>query len=274
MDSLKRGVDVSKWQGKIDWDSVKKSGIDFAMIRAGFGKRSVDPFLDANVKGCEKAGIPYGFYWYSYAVTVTDGVIEAEKCYETIKRYSPSYPVAFDVEDKCYDPLPIQTRTDIVKAFCSTMEQYGYYVLVYASLAWINGKLGDLSRFDLWLAQWAKTATCDKPFGMWQYSSTGRIPGITGYVDLNVAYKDYPAITQKKRPVVTVSNTEIAIEVIKGDWGNGEERKNKLKTTGYDPVVIQELVNTYLDGANNAVKMFLESELPIEGFLEALNTII
>lgn len=195
------GIDVSKYQGKIDWAAVKASGkAAFAIIRAGYGRaiKQIDPFFADNYKGCKAVGMPVGAYWYSYATDTESARNEAKTCLEAIRDKQFEYPVWFDQE---YEPrikaLTDQQRTDIVKAFCETLEAAGYYTGLYCSRDWLTNYLlpGQLKAYDVWVAAYGTDpGKVPLPYGMWQYSSKGRVPGISGNVDLDIAYKDYPAI--------------------------------------------------------------------------------
>lgn len=194
-----RGIDVSKWNGNIDWDKVKNSGISFAMIREGWGKKSptqIDKKFKDNINGAKNAGVHAGVYHYCYADSVEDAINEAQFCLENIQGISLDYPIVIDIEDKEQLKLNNYQRTEIVKAFCNEVEKAGYYAMFYCNLNWLNNyfyKEQLIHKYDLWLAQWS----VDRPSescGIWQYSSTGKINGIEGNVDLDIAYKDYPSI--------------------------------------------------------------------------------
>ena len=198
-----KGIDVSKWNGNINWDKVKSAGINFAIVREGYGKRDprqVDKKFKDNINGAKSVGIHTGIYHYSYADSVEDAINEAQFCLENIEGLKLEYPVIIDVEDKEQLKLNNRQRTDIVKAFCSEIEKHGYYAMFYCNLNWLNNYLYKdelLPKYDLWLAQW----NIDKPpfsCGIWQYSSTGKIDGIDGNVDLDVSYKNYPEIMKSK----------------------------------------------------------------------------
>ncbi|MBQ2671491.1 MAG: LysM peptidoglycan-binding domain-containing protein [Clostridia bacterium] len=198
-----RGIDISKWQGLINWNEVKKDGTEFAILREGWGKKSptqIDKRFKENYESAKAVGIPIGSYHYSYADSVDDAKREAEFCLENIQGMRFEYPVCFDIEDRTMLSLSNRQRTDIVKAFCSEIEKAGYYAMFYCNLNWLNNYLYKdelLPKYDLWLAQW----NIDKPSctcGIWQYSSTGKIDGIDGNVDLDVSYKNYPEIMKSK----------------------------------------------------------------------------
>lgn len=198
-----RGIDVSKWNGTINWQKVKQSGIDFAIIREGYGKKSpiqIDKKFKENIEGAKSVGINCGVYHYSYADSIDDAVNEAQFCLENIQGYALEYPVIFDVEDKEMLKLTTRQRTDICRAFCEEIEKNGYYAMIYANKNWLDNYLyADelLKPFDLWLAQW----NINKPYyscGIWQYSDIGKIDGINGNVDLNISYKNYTEIMKNK----------------------------------------------------------------------------
>lgn len=197
----KRGIDVSQWQGTIDWNAVKASGIEFAMIRAGFGNNNIDKQFARNIAECNRVGIPCGVYWFSYAYTVEMAIREAMQVLAAIKPYVVEYPVCFDFE---YDSVRYagtkgvtmnkKLATDMVKAFCKTIEDAGYYAMNYSNLDYANNMfdMEALKNYDLWYARYI--ATCDRRTGIWQYSNQGSVPGITGNVDMDYANNDYPAI--------------------------------------------------------------------------------
>ncbi len=199
-----RGIDVSYWQGDIDWQRVADSGIEFAMLRASYGwadpEKQTDRQFAANVKGAKAAGIPFGAYHYSYATSVEDAKKEAAFFLSVIKGNTYGYPLAFDIEDKSQQNLSPQLINSIIQTFCDAVEEAGYYTAVYTNLNWVNNRLDAtiLKRYDLWLARWGTTPGYDGNFGIWQYSSNGAIPGVAGRVDLNTSYRDYPAIMQAK----------------------------------------------------------------------------
>lgn len=198
------GIDVSRFQGSIDWAKVKKAGIEFVMIRAGYGKYSdqVDANFKTNIAGAQKAGIDCGVYWYSYALTTSDALAEAKVCYNTIKGYKLSYPVAFDIEDSSQMDLTTTQISNITKVFCEYLESQKYYVSVYSFASMLNTKMNSsvLTSYDIWVAH----TKVSKPsfsgnYGMWQYSHTGSVSGISGDVDLDYSYKYYPGIMKKNK---------------------------------------------------------------------------
>ena len=207
------GIDISKWQGEIDWAKVKAAGIDFAMIRSSARSNYTDPCLEANVKGCEAHGIAYGFYHYSYATTVAAAQAEADYFLKVISKYSPTMPVCFDIEDPTQENLGKPLLTAMTVAFLDKVEKAGYYSMLYTNLLWLNKYLDyeQIKRFDIWLAAWRDIRPNDYPHGIWQNavlgsasdvakkyaSKVGSIPGIDGCVDVDIAYKDYPALIKR-----------------------------------------------------------------------------
>ena len=255
-----KGIDVSKWQGEIDWPKVKSAGINFAMIRIGYGGPdgdcALDPLFKANVEGALAAGVDVGCYIYSYAQSVAAAKREAEFAVKQAEQYKGRilYPIAFDIEDASQTALGESTLTAMADAACSAIEAAGWYASIYCNKNWATNYLDmtALAKYDLWLAQWANAPTyTGHSFNMWQYSSKGRVPGISGNVDLDVAYMDFPAVIKGKglngystAPAKTVD--QLADEVLAGAWGNGADRKNRLTVAGYDYEAVQAAVNAKL----------------------------
>lgn len=225
---MKKGIDVSKWQGIINWSEVKKDGVEFAIIREGYGKNQVDKKFEENYRNARAVGMPVGIYHYSYADSVEDAKKEAQFCLNNIKGKELEYPICFDIEDREMLKLNNQQRTDICKAFCDTIESAGYYAMIYCNLNWLDNYLikSELSKYDLWLAQWGMRMPTIV-VGMWQKSDKGVVRGITGNVDVNIAYKDYPEIMRKKglNGFAKASNSGLIHVVKKGDtlWDLAEK---------------------------------------------------
>ena len=198
-----RGIDVSKWQGNIDWNRVKASGVDFAILRAGYGSVSSqkDPTFEDNYQNAKAAGIPVGAYHYSYAKDIAGAKREAQTFLEWIKGKQFEYPVVLDIEESATYNLGRNTVSEIIKTFCSIVEAAGYYVSVYTNKNWLDHVVSDevKSKYDTWLAQWTSTPSYTGPYGMWQYTSSGVVDGISGRVDMDIAYKNYPEIIKRKQ---------------------------------------------------------------------------
>ena len=219
----KRGIDISHHQGDIDFNKLK-CNIDFAMVRTSYGSFYEDRKYKRNINGLEKIGVPYGLYHFSYATSIEEAKKEAVGFINIIKKYNPTYPVVIDIESSNRTTnVKNDTLVDITDTICSMIENAGYYVMIYANLDYFNGKLNSskLDRYDKWLAQWSSKPTYNKNFGIWQYSSKGTVPGITGNVDLNVSYKDYPSIINKNKKESEIGQDNITNDqnyvVKKGD---------------------------------------------------------
>ena len=216
-----KGIDVSTHNGTIDWEQAKAAGLDFAIIRCGFGQDIVsqdDSQFARNASECERLGIPYGVYLYSYALRVEDVAGEVNHVLRLLKGRKPSYPIYIDMEDadgyKAKHGMPSkQTITDIIKTFCSQMEKAGYFVGWYANKDWCINHLypEQLKDYTFWFARPA----VDKPdmnCAMWQcqFGSTGgRFAGVKGGCDLDISYQDFAAIIKKAGLNGYVKNTPV-----------------------------------------------------------------
>lgn len=197
------GVDVSVHQDNIDWHKVKESGIDFAMIRLGYrGYGTGEPDLDENyaenIRGAREADVDAGVYFFSQAITVEEAIEEANLVIESLEGLDINYPVVYDWEiiyddSARTDNVSVDILTDCCIAFCETIKNAGYTPMIYQNKRTTIFKL-DLNRltdYDFWLAEYGSEPTYYYDFDMWQYTSTGSVPGIEGDVDLNISFKDY-----------------------------------------------------------------------------------
>lgn len=197
------GIDVSKYQGNVDWEAVRADGIDFALIRAGYGKYASqeDPYFDQNMRNAQNAGIACGAYWFSYAETVADAKQEAEVFAQVIEGYQFEYPLVFDIEASVHVSMTKEQVSAIITAFCETMEEKGYYISLYSYASFLNNKVYQsvLEEYDIWVAHFGvSTPSYSKTaYGIWQYSSTGSVNGISGNVDQDYSYRCYPSIMRK-----------------------------------------------------------------------------
>ncbi len=203
-DGVIKGIDVSKWNGDINWKKVKNTGMaQFAMIRASYGYEDTDPRLEQNVRGCEKNDIPYGFYHYMYAKNVAEAKKEAAYFLNVIQNYNPEYPVVLDIEEDFYKQMSKKEVTQIVTTFMEAVENAGYYAMIYSYAKFFGDSLimDKIEKYDIWVACWGDedklAESYSYHYGMWQYSETGRIAGIEEDVDLNYSLKDYRAIIKK-----------------------------------------------------------------------------
>ena len=190
--AVAKGLDVSHHQGKIDWEKVSKSDVDFVIIRCGYGNNIAsqdDKYFAQNVAGCEKYNIPYGIYIYSYALNVSDAKSEAKHVLRLIKSTGakPTYPIYIDYEDSSQNGLTPKQLGNFATAFFNKTIAAGYKAGVYANLNWWTNKLTD-SRFNQWtkwVAQYNSACSYTKPYQIWQSTSTGKVPGVNGNADLN-----------------------------------------------------------------------------------------
>ena len=196
-----RGIDVSKYQGNIDWGAVAASGINFAIIRVGYrgsssGALVQDPYFKKNISGATKAGIKVGLYFFTQAVNEAEAVEEASMAMSLASGYKVTYPIFIDTESASggrANGLSKSARTAVVKAFCQTVRNGGYKAGVYASKSWYANQLNAsaLNGYCIWVAQYNSSCTYSGKYDMWQYSSKGSVSGIKGNVDMNISYTGY-----------------------------------------------------------------------------------
>lgn len=194
------GIDVSSWNGNIDWKKVKEAGVSYVIIRTGFRGSSTgalveDKYFKTNIKGAIDAGLKVGVYFFSQAISEAEAIEEASMVLNQIKSYKISYPIFIDIEASGgrADSLTKAQRTAVAKAFCNTVKNAGYDAGVYSSTSWFTNKItaSDLSSFKIWVAQYNTTCTYTGRYDIWQFSSKGSISGISGNVDLNYSYMGY-----------------------------------------------------------------------------------
>lgn len=199
-DNSRVGIDVSKWNGEIDWDRVRDAGVEFAIIRAGYrgsvtGSLVEDPYFEANIKGATASGIPVGVYFFTQAVNEVEAVEEASAVLQMVQEYNLDYPVFIDTEgaggNGRADGLDAENRTLVCEAFCRTVENAGYRAGVYGSRNWYNNRLYT-ERLDndycIWLAEYRSVPLYQGYYQMWQYTSRGEVDGISGNVDMDISY--------------------------------------------------------------------------------------
>lgn len=200
------GIDISTWQGAPDFQRVKGAGVQFVIARAGYGSNHIDRQFRRTASECNRLNLPLGAYWFCYALNADQARQEARNCLEIVKPYRLEYPIFFDLE---YDSIRYaeqngvtitrELATQMVIAFCEEVERAGYYAANYTNsdLARNLFDMAALSRFDLWYA-WYHTTLNREGVGVWQYSSSGQVDGISGNVDLDYSLKDYPRIIREK----------------------------------------------------------------------------
>lgn len=216
MVKIKKGIDISEWQGKLNYDnfnSIKSSGIEFIIIRCGYTsygkskKKYKDKYFENNYSLAKQLSIPVGTYYYSCATNEEEAKEEANFILDLIKDKEFEYPICIDTEDNhnIYNSkysnesqysIGKEKLTSVIKIICEIIESKKNYVSIYASTSWFKNNLilNDLTNIDKWIAQWSNTVNFSYKYGMWQYSSSGNIKGINGKVDLDYSYKDYPEI--------------------------------------------------------------------------------
>lgn len=247
-------IDVSQWNGNINWNTVAKN-VDAVIIRAGYrgygsaGTLATDPQFRANIQGATAAKIPVGVYWCSQALSDAEARSEAQYCADLLKGFDIQYPVYLDSEhmgpNACgrADKISKARRTQYGLTFCRAMRDKGYKTGLYCSESWyfdeIDGGAFDLAGFEIWIAKYSKIQpkySCDA----WQYTDKGSIPGISGYTDLSHFYKDYAGKTVD--PIeVTLQNTIKDINLTQPDLWEDVLRGRKTAT----PAQVKALMDKY-----------------------------
>lgn len=223
--SAKLGIDVSKWNQEIDWEAVKEEGVEFAIIRCGYrgassGALVIDPRYEENIQGAIDAGIPVGVYFFTQALDEVEAVEEASMVIRLIEAYDVDYPVFLDSESAGgsgrADGLTAKERTAAHKAFLETISAAGYETGVYASRNWLYDRINvtDLSEYKTWLAEYAEVPAYEGYYDMWQYTSKGKVNGISTNVDLNLCYMNIDTSINHARGAAGYSG------VVNGDSGN------------------------------------------------------
>lgn len=271
-------IDVSKHQGKINWQKVRESGVEIAILRAGYGRHvsQKDVMFEENYRGCKENGIKVGVYWYSYALSKDEVLLEAKACLEVIKGKQFEYPIYFDLEEAKQFKLGKQACSELIDTFCSELEKHGYFVGLYMSRFYLeNYVTPDVrNKYTLWIAEYNSRCYYLGDFGMWQNSCTGRVPGIQTNVDTNEVYFDYTPVIKSKglngfniqtptekptdtpaQPDTPVTKTidDLANEVLQGKWGNGADRKQRLTEAGYVYADVQKRVNELVANKTPAI---------------------
>lgn len=194
-------IDVSEFQGTIDWKKVRTDGIETAMIRVGgrFGNNGriyKDSRAEQNLLKAKEAGLHVGVYFFSQAVNAREGREEALFSIQFAKNYEADLPIAIDTEYLAggrHNIITRTQRTEALKAFCDTVKEAGYTPMIYGGVYWFSDKLDmeKLQGIDIWLAQWTRNPSSKWPYTIWQYADNGRVSGIRGNVDMNYLYKEY-----------------------------------------------------------------------------------
>ena len=191
--AVARGIDVSNFQGTIDWSQVKAAGIEFAILKVGPVYGNPDSTFERNATECERLGIPYGVYYYSYARSVADANKEADRTLSWLGGHHPSLPIYYDLEDSYIledSNFSKDKLAQIAQTFCNRMEAVGFKAGIYANLNWFNNYLNSpsLSGYDHWVAQYNWRCDYAGSYSFWQYSSRGNVPGVNGSCDMNYCF--------------------------------------------------------------------------------------
>ena len=247
------GIDVSKHQGKINWEKVNNSSVDYAIIRCGYGQDQYnqdDEYWDINAKACEQYGIPYGTYLYSYADTVEKAASEAKHVLRLVEGYDLSYPIYYDLEESSVrSKLNKSQIADIAETFCSIIEEAGYEAAIYSSKDWFENYLTDsrFNQWDRWVAQYNTQCTYRGEYTMWQCSSKGYVDGIDGYADLNIDFG--AALNYTEEPYLVEENGKIYCyckgeklfgeQKVEGCWYYFDEKNNGEMATGWRDIPVK-----------------------------------
>lgn len=263
MSNYTKGVDVSKWNGDVDFEMLKSRGFNFVIIKAGGADSGLyrDSKFEENYKQARLAGMHIGAYWFSRALSDSEAIEEANYFLNLLKGKKFDFPVYIDVENRSMLSMGKRSVTDAIIAFCKTMESAGYWVGVYSSLNYFRTAMFDdeLQDYAHWVAQWSTKLNYSKSScGMWQYGGETNFiqsPYIGGKVfDQNYMLVDYPSIIAAKGfngYSEMKSIDDIAYEVLDDVWGRGDERANRIESAGYDYSEVQSRVNYFYKIAND-----------------------
>lgn len=239
-----KGIDVSQYQQNIDFKKVKASGVDFVIIRAGFGKyaNQKDPYFERHYKAAKAAGLKVGAYWYSYAASVEDAKAEAQTCINAIKGKTFEYPIYFDLEERSQFAKGRAFCNSLVKTFCNALEHAGYWAGLYISRSPLQQYISAYvaKRYALWVAEYGSRCNYGGTYGMWQYTSSGKVSGISGNVDMDICYVDYHAkikaaglngfkktTSSTTKPSASHAKKTVTYTVKRGDTLSGIARRYK-----------------------------------------------
>ena len=251
-----KGIDVSGYQGNINFKKVKESGVDFVIIKAGFSTSTVDTW-ETNFANAKNNGLKVGAYWFSYALTIEQGIEEAKAFIKALKGKQLDFPVYLDLEYKAQFDKGKDFCTQLVEAFCGELEKAGYYAGVYASTCpftdFVDEKVRE--KRPAWIADTRGGCYYTGTYGIWQYG-VGAVDGVQYDTDLDEGYADYSDYIKSNGlngyskeivpPDVKKTVDELAREVINGLWDNGQERYDKLTAAGYSYNDVQKRVNEIL----------------------------
>ena len=270
-----KGLDLSEHNGNIDFTKVKNSGISFVILRVGWignkENHTLDKKFEEYYNNAKANGLKVGFYVYSYVENETAMLSAINWIRTQISGKIREYPIFLDVEDAQISKLSKDEQTKLCKYFCDNFENSG----IYANLDWFKNKLNvnDLTNYKIWLAQWtnAETHSANFKVDLWQYTSEGKVSGINSNVDMNYCLN---CNENQENTTITgqLSLIDIANKVIKGEYGNGEERKIKLTNEGYNYDEVQSKVNEILGVSNVTYK--IKSGDTLSGIAQKFGTTI
>ena len=257
------GIDVSRWNEEINWNKVKDAGVKYAIIRAGYrgsvtGALVEDWYFKKNVEAATAAGIPVGLYFFTQATNEVEAVEEASMVISLCKDYDITYPIFIDTEsaggEGRADALDAKTRTAVCQAFCETIRSSGYQAGIYASKNWLTNNIDTSILPDdiyIWLAEYGDATTYNGKYHMWQYTSSGRVLGIEGRVDLNLSFLE----PETKKDVKYPSGPEEESDL---KYGNGPKTDGTVSGNNKESSVATEKKNTSANdinsGSNNTNK--------------------
>ena len=239
---MKKGIDVSCWNTDIDFNELKKTGVEFVIIRAGYGqeKYQKDSMFEKHYANAKKSGLKIGAYWYSYATTFDNAKKEALVCLECVSGKQFDLPIYYDVEDKVHSQLTANKLQDLIDTFATCISNSGYRCGVYSYVTLLE-KIGVdfLNKYHVWVAQYNTICQYSGKYDIWQYTNKYLGKNLDG----NICYN--ANIFEEKTKPITPAELYLAFEVLAGKYGNGNERKNNLKDK-YEKT--QKIVNILYEG--------------------------
>ena len=249
-----KGIDVSGSQGNIEWTTLKeKTDTKFTIIKLGNiydeDENYIDSKFEKNYKECIKNNIPVGVYVYNYCNSIETLKRGANWVLEVLNKRALNLPVYLDMEDKTIVSEGKEALTNQCNEFAKILTNAGYKVGVYANLNWFENYLEAKefnSNISVWVAQYYKECEYEGKYDIWQYSSSGKVDGISGNVDMNYLYNENIIKNTDNNGPEDKTIDELAQEVIDGKWGNGEDRRKRLEEAGYDYDKVQDKVNSIL----------------------------
>lgn len=276
-----KGIDVSEFQGNLDWKKIKEDGVQFAILKFGNIYDEDENYLDSkfeqNYQECLKYNIPVGIYVYNYCNSVNNVKKAMEWVFDKLNGKKLNLPIYIDMEDNDIQRESKGTLTNICNEFIKLVKTENYNAGVYANLNWFNNYL-EPNKFEkdtsIWVAQYYKECQYEGEYDIWQYSSSGKVEGIDGNTDMDYLYnEDIVKKNETSEEPDKKSIDELAQEVIEGKWGNGVERKERLENAGYNYDEVQDKVNEILS-SNNEVIYIVKSGDTLSEIAQKYNTTV